>query len=71
MLSVFRRIYGPDYPSLVFCNLRNISACTISEDNQNFVISIQNPLPYKKSVPVKFPLLKDSYYKVFSANGKH
>lgn len=62
---------GRQYPDQVFGNLRNISQFKLTEDHENFIITVYNPLSRKKTVPVKFPFIKDFHYVVYNRFGEN
>ncbi|XP_050536747.1 lysosomal alpha-mannosidase-like [Daktulosphaira vitifoliae] len=53
------------------CNLLNISACTISEQSEQFILTLYNPLSRPITEFVRLPIMDNNKYIVLDPQGKN
>lgn len=68
--EVLKTWYGTDLPEHHLCLLRNISQCDITENAQNFIVTIYNPSSRKIDMtPLRFPIVNNVKYQVYNSSG--
>lgn len=52
------------------CSALNISSCSISETEDNFIVTVYNPISFEVNYNIRFPV-SEGTYKVFDQNSKY
>jgi len=68
---VFRGLAGNERPKFKTCNLLNISQCEISEQSEQFVLTLYNPLSRPVTEFVRLPIASETVYNVVDPDGQN